>query len=99
MTQSGDRKRPKAARCAARTASCDTADRGTESPRRYIPIAKTADVLETMGVQRPHLETVRRWAKLGVHGVKLETFMVGGRRHTSVGAIERFIDAAPRGAA
>ena len=42
---------------------------------------------------RPHLATVYRWFQKGVRGgVKLETALVGGRRFTSVEAIQRFVE-------
>jgi hypothetical protein len=37
-----------------------------------------------------HASTVHRWRLKGVRGVKLETIMRGGIRHTSREAIERF---------
>jgi hypothetical protein len=40
---------------------------------------------------RPHTSTLVRWALRGVKGIKLETVVIGGRRYTSVEAIERFI--------
>lgn len=40
----------------------------------------------------PHCATVRRWCHEGLHGVVLETVMVGGRRFTSQEAITRFIE-------
>lgn len=40
---------------------------------------------------QPHLSTVIRWSRKGVQGVKLETVLVGGRRFTSLEAIDRFI--------
>ncbi len=40
---------------------------------------------------RPHLSTAHRWRLHGVRGVKLETFLCGGRRFTTAQAIERFI--------
>jgi hypothetical protein len=39
----------------------------------------------------PHVSTVIRWSHRGVRGVKLETVIVGGRRFTSLEAIDRFI--------
>lgn len=42
---------------------------------------------------QPHPSTVVRWWRVGVRGVKLETILIGGRRFTSVEAIERFIGA------
>ena len=41
---------------------------------------------------RPHLSTLHRWRLRGVRGVKLETFLIGGRRFTSREALERFIE-------
>lgn len=42
---------------------------------------------------RPHIATVNRFRLRGSHGVKLETVKVGGRRFTSLEAIQRFVDA------
>ena len=42
---------------------------------------------------RPHLSTIWRWFARGVRGQKLETVIVGGRRYTSVEAIDRFVAA------
>ncbi len=42
---------------------------------------------------RPHISTIWRWVLKGVRGVKLETFVSGGRRFTTHQAIERFIAA------
>ena len=39
---------------------------------------------------RPHLSTLHRWRLPGVHGVRLETCLLGGRRYTSEEALERF---------
>ena len=41
---------------------------------------------------RPHLSTLHRWRLRGVRSVKLETFLIGGRRYTSREALERFIE-------
>ncbi len=41
---------------------------------------------------RPHTSTLLRWALRGVKGIKLETVIVGGRRFTSLEAIQRFIE-------
>jgi uncharacterized protein DUF1580 len=37
-----------------------------------------------------NVATVWRWAKRGVHGVRLETIVCGGVRYTSREALERF---------
>jgi hypothetical protein len=41
---------------------------------------------------RPSMGTLRRWALHGVRGVRLRSWLVGGRRHTSDEAIEEFLD-------
>lgn len=45
------------------------------------------------GGRRVSLATLHRWRLAGVRGHKLETCLVGGRRHTSRQAIDRFIAA------
>ncbi|MBI3461447.1 MAG: DUF1580 domain-containing protein [Planctomycetes bacterium] len=42
---------------------------------------------------RPDISTLWRWRQRGVRGVKLETLVVGGRRYTTVEALERFVAA------
>ena len=43
---------------------------------------------------RPHLSTLHRWRlPPGVRGVTLDTCLIGGRRYTSIEAIERFVAA------
>ena len=41
----------------------------------------------------PSRSTLSRWAHHGVHGVKLTTILVGGRRFTTREAIDQFIAA------
>ena len=41
---------------------------------------------------RPHIATVHRWRLRGVRGVKLDSILSGGKRFTSIEAIERFIE-------
>lgn len=41
----------------------------------------------------PHVATLWRWILRGVRGVRLESFVRGGRRFTTCEAIERFIQA------
>ena len=41
----------------------------------------------------PHQSTLDRWWRRGVRGVRLETFLVGGRRFTTRAAMLRFIEA------
>jgi Protein of unknown function (DUF1580) len=41
---------------------------------------------------RPHISTLHRWSQgPGVRGRKLETFLAGGRRFTTLEAIQRFL--------
>jgi hypothetical protein len=40
---------------------------------------------------RPHSGTIARWATRGRQGVRLETVTIGGRRYTSLEAIQRFV--------
>ena len=42
---------------------------------------------------RPHISTLHRWRTRGVHGVKLITEKVGGRRVVAIGDLEAFIAA------
>lgn len=42
---------------------------------------------------KPHKSTVWRWVLKGVRGIRLETIVVGGKRYTTIEAIERFIAA------
>lgn len=41
----------------------------------------------------PSRAAMRRWITSGVKGAVLESLLVGGRRHTSIEAIQRFISA------
>ena len=41
---------------------------------------------------RPHPSTIWRWHRQGVHGIRLETVLVGGTRYSSVEAVQRFIE-------
>ena len=45
------------------------------------------------GGKRLALATLHRWKLKGVHGVRLETILIGGMRYTSREAISRFIAA------
>lgn len=53
-----------------------------------LPIA-----VEKATGRRPHLTTCLRWTTRGVSGIKLESFVLGGRRLTSEEAVLRFMDA------
>jgi len=41
----------------------------------------------------PHLSTLYRWVRAGLKGVILESCLVGGRRVTSIEAVNRFASA------
>lgn len=43
---------------------------------------------------KPHVATLYRWMSRGVRGIRLRTFLVGGRRYTSREALDEFINAA-----
>ena len=42
--------------------------------------------------KRPHPATLYRWAKDGLHGIKLETIQIGGTLCTSLEALQRFFE-------
>ncbi|MEQ8763208.1 MAG: DUF1580 domain-containing protein [Planctomycetota bacterium] len=42
--------------------------------------------------KRPHLATVYRWTTRGLQGIVLESVQIGGKRYTSLEAIQRFIE-------
>jgi hypothetical protein len=47
---------------------------------------------------KPHLSQVYRWAERGLGGIKLEWIKCGGKRFTSVEALNRFYAALTRAA-
>jgi len=65
------------------------------------PISTTTDLLDETRVSMTGLArlvevtipTIWRWRQKGVRGVRLETFMVGGRRYTTHEAYRRFVAA------
>lgn len=62
---------------------------------RLLPLSAAARMLPG-GV---HVSTLHRWRLRGIRGIRLETLLVGGRRHTSVEAIDRFCQAVTAAAA
>jgi hypothetical protein len=56
----------------------------------YLSVPKA---IEQVTGARPHPSTCWRWAIRGVGGTQLQTWLVGGRRKTTVGAVETFIEA------
>ena len=43
--------------------------------------------------KKAHLATGWRWIQRGCRGVKLETVLFGGKRYTSLEALQRFVEA------
>lgn len=54
-----------------------------------VSLARAAELLPS----KPHVATVWRWATRGVKGVRLQTWTVGGRRFTTIPALEQFLRA------
>jgi hypothetical protein len=69
------------------TANLGHIDLATETP---ITLAEAARTLPGGAV---HVSTMHRWRMKGCRGVRLETFLRGGVRHTTHQAIERFFAA------
>jgi len=60
---------------------------------RLFPVRNPPrDVSPILGEKWPHPATLYRWAKCGLHGVKLETLRVGGTLCTSLEALQRFCE-------
>ena len=66
----------------------------TESLKDAITLAQAAHFFSPV----PHVSGVQRWANRGTRGVRLETWLSGGRRVTTPAAIERFLLALNRDA-
>lgn len=56
---------------------------------RIITLTAAAKMLP----HRVHPSTIWRWYSRGIHGIRLETLVIAGRRFTSREAIERFVHA------
>ena len=54
----------------------------------HLPILQA---VESVIGTRPHAQTVRRWVKVGVRGVRLEASFINGAYHVSLDAVRRFI--------
>jgi hypothetical protein len=58
-----------------------------------IRLPQAPEFLPRRGDGRPvHELTVRRWAKVGLKGIRLEVVRIGGAVFTSREALTRFID-------
>lgn len=59
----------------------------TESLKDALTLSRAADFFSPV----PHVSCVQRWATRGTRGVKLQTWLSGGRRVTTPAAIEQFL--------
>ena len=55
----------------------------------YLSFAEVAKLLPG----RPHISTLHRWRTRGVHGVKLATVKIGGRRMVEASSLDQFCEA------
>ena len=55
-----------------------------------IPLREAPNHLPKREGKKTHLSTLYRWAVTGTGGTRLETIKVGGRRYTSLEALQRF---------
>jgi hypothetical protein len=58
--------------------------------RKFIPLGKAGRLIST----NPSTATLYRWALKGVDGVRLESYLVGGRRFTTAEALASFVNRA-----
>jgi hypothetical protein len=62
-----------------------------QTDETYRPLSRALNM--ALPDRRPSAATAWRWYRHGIKGVRLETWLAGGRRVTSVAAIFRFIEA------
>jgi hypothetical protein len=55
----------------------------------HLPILQA---VESVIGHRPHVQSVRRWIKKGVRGVRLEAVFINGKYLTSLNSVQRFIE-------
>ena len=60
---------------------------------QIVTFSEATKVLPKVNGHRPHASTIWRWARKGVHGIRLETRRLGGRFVTSIEALDRFSEA------
>lgn len=56
-----------------------------------VPMGKAPAEVEKLTGTRPHRSTIERWRLRGSRGVRLATFLAGGRRFTTRESILRFL--------
>lgn len=64
-----------------------------EHVENVYTLPEVAKILPSLNGRRIHSGTVWRWARHGVHGIKLETQQIGGRTVTTPEALARFLAA------
>jgi hypothetical protein len=52
------------------------------------------DAVEKVVGKRLHINSIRRWYRRGVAGIRLNVLFMDGRFHTTVQDVERFLEAA-----
>ena len=57
--------------------------------KKYMPLK---DALAQIATVTVHDETLRRWHRQGLRGVKIETVLIGGQLLTTVDAMRKFIE-------
>ena len=62
----------------------------TESLKAQVPIVEAVE--QVIGT-RPHVQTVRRWVKQGVRGIRLQALFVNGAYLTTLESVREFINA------
>ncbi|MEX1027123.1 MAG: DUF1580 domain-containing protein [Candidatus Paceibacterota bacterium] len=60
----------------------------TTPTKKLRPLVEAIDIATG---RQPHLSTCMRWCTRGIKGVKLASWMVGGRRLTTVEAVHAFV--------
>jgi hypothetical protein len=61
-----------------------------QSQVHYLPLVKA---VEAATGRRPHLSTILRWCQYGSRGIRLESWVLGGRRLTTVEAVKNYMEA------
>ena len=61
---------------------------------QLLAVSKVPNWTEKQLGKRIAPSTIWRWFYRGCRGVKLDTILIGGRRYTSVEALDRFFNAA-----
>jgi hypothetical protein len=57
-----------------------------------LPLQALAQLIPGNCGKPVHYETLRRWSRQGVQGIKLESKKLGGKRVSSLEAVDRFME-------